>query len=654
MKRTWVVIAAGAALSLACETELPLDAGVRSDASLDAPMVTVCAADSECDDGTFCSEWRCLPGDSAADARGCIDRGAPCTVSETCDEAADRCVPVDCTESDADGDGHDSIACGGADCDDADPNINPGVAEVCDAAGVDEDCNADTIGDTDADGDGHISALCCNGTTCGTDCDDDNALVHPDVGEICDGVDNDCSGVADDAAPAAPLCPGGTCTAGRCAFSPFDRIFGGDGDYSASGLDVDALGNLYVTGPFGASVDFGAGPVANPYVVSFAPDGVLRWRGSWAGTGFAGGLDIAVDATGAQLYVTAPFNGTVTFGSERFDLPASGRQVALIALDLDGAVQWSRPLPESVDRTWVAVVGGRLFVSGTYAAPFDFGAGMRTPNGSVDSYILEFGADGALQNETFLGGPSASVLVNAISGGPGGSLVIAGEYSGTVDFGTGPETPTGTAAGFVWATDPTAGRLWHRIFDAAGATGSARVFSLASSDAMLFVGSQIVGAASLGGDVITAMDADTAAISGYDGVGAHVWSRALDRAAGASEGSARVASIAVLEDTVVVAGSFSGTIDFGGGGVDSTSETFPTYTYWTEDVFVARYRATDRLYLRDRSYGDLGDQRATQVAIGPGGSTNIAGWFSGTINFGGSTRSVPPGTSWPFVARLAD
>src|SRR5512143_1962870 len=54
--------------------------------------------------------------------------------------------------TDADGDGHGAISCGGDDCDDADANRYPGNAEVCDAAGVDDDCDPATLG-PDADHD---------------------------------------------------------------------------------------------------------------------------------------------------------------------------------------------------------------------------------------------------------------------------------------------------------------------------------------------------------------------------------------------------------------------------------------------------------------------------------------------------------------------
>jgi len=46
----------------------------------------------------------------------------------------------------------------------------------------------------DADGDGHLIASCPGGD----DCNDVSSGIHPGATEVCDGLDNDCSGTADD------------------------------------------------------------------------------------------------------------------------------------------------------------------------------------------------------------------------------------------------------------------------------------------------------------------------------------------------------------------------------------------------------------------------------------------------------------------------
>ncbi|SEU37220.1 Alpha-tubulin suppressor [Myxococcus fulvus] len=224
----------------------------------DAPSAEVCDnRDNDCngqtDDGLTFATWyldqdhddygiasqslqACArPTNHAAQAGDCDDTratfnpGAPesCDgLDNNCDGQVDEGLTRQTWYRDADGDGFGVASDTGndcrqpagyvavaGDCNDGSASIKPGAAEVCD--GADNDCDALTdegvLGTyyRDADGDGYGSAsqttqACSTPTgyvTNTTDCLDTDATIHPGATEVCDGLDNNCAGGADEGVP---------------------------------------------------------------------------------------------------------------------------------------------------------------------------------------------------------------------------------------------------------------------------------------------------------------------------------------------------------------------------------------------------------------------------------------------------------------------
>jgi hypothetical protein len=149
-----------------------------------------------------------FPGAPEAPADG-LD--ADCSGQESCyvDDDRDGWGSSDLTEGSFACDQPGEAALPG-DCNDADASVHPTAEDVCDE--VDNDCDGEFDENIltwypDADGDGYgdpsSPVVTCDPpsgwVTDGTDCDDQDADIHPGAEEICaDHLDNDCDGFADE------------------------------------------------------------------------------------------------------------------------------------------------------------------------------------------------------------------------------------------------------------------------------------------------------------------------------------------------------------------------------------------------------------------------------------------------------------------------
>jgi uncharacterized delta-60 repeat protein len=189
----------GDGIADACDACADGDDGVDADSDGIADACDACTgADDAADadgDGVPDGCDLCAEGDDAADADN--------------DGIADACDACPGADDGADGDG-DGARCA-ADCDDADPRRAPGLMEVCDGA----DNNCDVAIDEGNPGGGVACetgslGVCAAGTTA---CVEGALACAPNTApaaEICDDLDNNCDGQTDEGNPGG----GAACSTG--------------------------------------------------------------------------------------------------------------------------------------------------------------------------------------------------------------------------------------------------------------------------------------------------------------------------------------------------------------------------------------------------------------------------------------------------------
>lgn len=348
------------------------------------------------------------------------------------------------------------------------------------------------------------------------------------------------------------------------------------------------------------------------------PGGAV-WGSAIGDAGDQRALGIAVDGDGNTL-VTGSFAGSMTIGAETLT-SAGGLDIFVLKLDPKGALIWAESFGGALDQIGNAIAAdsaGNVVVAGDLKGSMMFGGQTVASAGLDDALVVKLDASGKpLWAKAF--GDAASQSAKSVEVDKADNIVLFSSVEGTTSFG-GPGLTSAGAQDVVLAKLNQGGNhLYSKIFGGAGADAIGGV-ALDSAGYTIITGS-FSSSVNFGGAPLTSAGGSDVFVARFSEAGIHFWSKAFGDAA--DQFARGVAADSA--GSVVLTGSFFGTLDLGGPALTSAGG---------EDIFVAKLDASGA-HQWSKAFGDASAQSARAVMVDKTGGVLVAGSLVGTADFGG-------------------
>jgi hypothetical protein len=219
-----------------------------------------------------------------------------------------------------------------------------------------------------------------------------------------------------------------------------------------------------------------------------------------------------------------------------------------------------------------------------------------------------------------------------------GNVLVTGGFDGTVDFGCGVLTANSPDPNvFVAKLDESGGCSWSRHYGHFQGMAGGQGVAVDGSGNVVITG-MFQGDINFGGSTLTSVGGDDIFVAKLDLYGNHLWSQRF----GGQQSQRADRGVAVDgSGNVLVAGSFEGGIDFGGGPLTSAGG---------RDVFLAKLDPSGN-HVWSMRFGDVQSEFSRSVAVDGSGNVLVTGDFQGNIDFGGGSMTSA-GADDVFVAKF--
>jgi hypothetical protein len=294
-------------------------------------------------------------------------------------------------------------------------------------------------------------------------------------------------------------------------------------------------------------------------------------------------------------------------------------------LDCDGDVDVSDVM--QISSCWNAILGDY-----DYNAEYDFNGDGAISISDIMMVAASWGWIPQVSEDTTLWADSYGSTGKdkgwAVTVDHQGNILMTGEFAYDVDFGGGPissSSPWQLTSIFVAKYSPNGTHLWSASLETGpSADSSGHGIAVDSQNNVLITGNCMEYLNFKGTKLYGhGYNIPEICIAKFSSSGVPLWAKML----GSHDPDYGVSISADNSDNVIVTGSFSGTVDFGGGPLTSGGNS---------DIFIVKYSPSGN-HIWSKRFGSTGSDIGNSIAVDSGNNILLTGLFSGSVNFGGGT-----------------
>jgi len=403
------------------------------------------------------------------------------------------------------------------------------------------------------------------------------------------------------------------------------RQYGDDNLQHATALTRSGDSDVVLTGRFHGDLTIGTTtlsstpPLQQVFVTKLDADGQPVFTKSLLDT-FS--YDVAVDSS-ENILISMQTTGPVDLGGG--DLP-DFTGVTLLKLSPSGEHLFSQgwqglvPLAEGWASFVAADPDDNILLAGQHSSETDFGDGTHDAVDGFDIYIAKFTPLGLIDWRKSFGGLDDQ-FVGDIASDPDGSIILAGDFLGTLGFGAAPLSAGAYPSLWVAKLDASGAEVFSVAFD--GWVDPVMSVATDGDDNIIVAGTFSIPPDFGGGPIDYAGGSDVF-VAKLDGEGQVLFARGFGGATDDVLGAVSVDD----EGNILLTGTFDGEADYGDG--PHAANELDQFVIKLDPVGTTRW---------SRSYGLDGDQTGDGIAADDLGNVVFVTSGDGLVDFGGGVLS---------------